>query len=69
MKITNKPKPKIENLFSVAALSKDMGVSRQTIYNWIESGTIKQVDIRGVLLVDKSTYTPSVKKKTTTDQV
>src|SRR5690606_2783062 len=67
MKITNSPKPKqpnFENLITVAKYAKEMGVSRQTVYNWIETGKIIQVEFLDKTFVDKSSYTPKVAKTT-----
>lgn len=43
------------NLMTVADYAKFMGVERQTVYNWIKSGNIKQVEFLGKSFVDKST--------------
>lgn len=43
------------NLMTVADYAKFIGVERQTVYNWIKSGCIKQVNFLGKSFVDKST--------------
>lgn len=43
------------NLATVADYAKMMGVERQTVYNWIKEGKIKQVTFLNKSFVDKST--------------
>jgi excisionase family DNA binding protein len=43
------------NLMTVADYAKFIRVERQTVYNWIKEGKIKQVEFLGKSFVDKST--------------
>jgi excisionase family DNA binding protein len=43
------------NLMTVQDYAAFIGVERQTIYNWIKEGKIKQVQFLGKSFVDKST--------------
>ena len=43
------------NLMTVENYAKDNSVTRQTVYNWIKEGKIKQVNFLGKSFVDKST--------------
>lgn len=43
------------NLMTAADYAKFIGVERQTVYNWIKEGKIKQVEFLGKSFVDKST--------------
>lgn len=45
----------ISNLSTVTTFAKTQGVTRATVYNWINSGLLKQVDFLGKKFVDKST--------------
>lgn len=49
-------KPKIADLLTVEQYAKLMGVTRQTIYNWIKDEKVKTVSFLGKDLIDKSTY-------------
>lgn len=44
------------NLRTVEQFAKDHNVVRQTVYNWIKEGRIKQVTFLGKSFVDKSTF-------------
>ncbi len=44
------------NLATVADFAKQKCVERQTVYNWIKDGRIKQVTFLGKSFVDKSTF-------------
>lgn len=44
------------NLRTVDQFAKDQKVVRQTVYNWIKEGRIKQVTFLGKSFVDKSTF-------------
>jgi excisionase family DNA binding protein len=43
------------NLMTVQDYAKFIGVERQTVYNWIKEGKLKQVEFLGKSFVDKST--------------
>lgn len=50
----NKINPK--NLLSIPDYAKLMGVTIQTIYNWIRDGKVSKVKFLGKEFIDKSTY-------------
>lgn len=43
------------NLMTVQEYAAFIGVKRQTVYNWIKEGNIKQVQFLGKSFVDKTT--------------
>ena len=43
------------NLFTVIDYARHCGITRQTVYNWINEGKIKKVKFLGKSFVDKST--------------
>ena len=43
------------NLITVENYAKEEKVSRQSVYNWIKEGKIKQVTFLGKSFLDKST--------------
>lgn len=48
--------PNPVNLATVEKFAKDNAVTRQTVYNWIKDGRIKQVKFLGKSFIDKSTF-------------
>jgi|GEM_PF-1981181 len=56
METTTSNKINPANLATVAIFAKQKGVERQTVYNWIKDGRIKQVTFLGKSFVDKSTF-------------
>jgi len=44
------------NLATADKFAKDQNVTRQTVYNWIKDGRIKQITFLGKSFVDKSTF-------------
>lgn len=44
----------IANLMTITDYAKHRGVTRQTVYNWINDKKIKTVDLLGKQYIDKS---------------
>jgi predicted transcriptional regulator len=68
MIIKHEPKIEIviENLMTVQNFAKSIGRTRSTIYNYIRSNRLKQLEIDGVTFVDITTlviYKPKGRKK------
>ena len=58
-----------ENLITIKDYAKSMGVVRQTVYDWINSGRIKTVSFLGVEFIDKSTFDYTIPVTTKGDKI
>lgn len=54
MKRRNNINPK--NLTTIPEYAKIMGVTVQTVYNWLKEGKVSKVKFLGKEFIDKSTY-------------
>lgn len=45
-----------QNLVTINKFASEKMVSRQTIYNWIKEGRVKQVEFLGKKFIDRSTF-------------
>lgn len=45
-----------QHLLSIPDYAKIMGVTVQTVYNWIRDGRVSRVKFLGKYFIDKSTY-------------
>lgn len=50
------------NLVTISNLQKEWNITRTTIYNWLNNGTISKVEYLGMNFIDKSTFKPKMTK-------
>lgn len=58
----------LENLTNVKDYAKSMGVTTQTVYNWINSGRVKTVSVLCVEFIDKTSFDYKVRATNATSK-
>jgi len=44
----------MEKLYKVEEVAEMLNVTRQTIYNWLKDGSLKEIKIKGIVRIKKT---------------
>jgi excisionase family DNA binding protein len=44
----------MEKLYKVEEVAEILNVTRQTIYNWLKDGSLKEIKIKGIVRIKKT---------------